>query len=175
MDEQQRQVHDARRRITDDLLTLRCPRCRTAFYDFEGCFALTCSRCQPKCGFCAWCLADCGEDAHRHVATCAHNSLPGKGFFGSFEDFQQAQLKRRKALVVEFLRTIEDRAVLDQVVEQCRTDLEDLQMHGIVRQFAAAGGPQIVEGDALGVDEALRERLDFEMAFRLQYGDDGVR
>ena len=148
MDEQQRQVHDARQHITDELLTLRCPRCRRAFLDFEGCFALTCSHCQPKCGFCAWCLADCGADAHRHVATCAHNSLPGKGIFGSFEDFQQAQLKRRKRLVVEFLRTIEDRAVRDQVVGQCRADLEDLHMHDVVRQFAAAGGPQRVEGDS---------------------------
>lgn len=140
MDKQQREVHDARKHITDELLTLRCPRCRAAFLDFSGCFALTCGRCQPRCGFCAFCLEDCGEDAHRHVANCPLNAIPGKGVFGSQQDFEQGQLKRRKDLVIEHLRTIDDQQVRDQVIDQCRTDLEDLQMHDVLRQFAGPAG-----------------------------------
>ena len=70
MGEEQRRVEAARRHIVDEILTLKCPRagCRAAFLDFNGCFALTCGRC--GCGFCAWCLADCGDDAHTHVAGC---------------------------------------------------------------------------------------------------------
>jgi hypothetical protein len=61
-----------RHHIVDKLLTLRCPRCNQAFVDFDACFALTCSRC--RCGFCAWCLVDCGDSgAHRHVANCSLN------------------------------------------------------------------------------------------------------
>ena len=42
--------------IEENILTNRCPRCKTAFLDFDGCFAVTCAAC--GCGFCAWCLAD---------------------------------------------------------------------------------------------------------------------
>ena len=56
MDEQQRRVH-AKAREVCELLTDACPRCKQAFLDFNGCCALTCSRC--PCGFCAWCLQVC--------------------------------------------------------------------------------------------------------------------
>jgi hypothetical protein len=50
----------------ENILTLKCPRCGAAFVDFEGCMALNCAVCGV--GFCGWCLADCGRDAHEHVA-----------------------------------------------------------------------------------------------------------
>jgi len=55
-----------RLKIVDGVLTLRCPRCKTAFMDFEGCFALQWGNGTCRCGFCAWCLTDCGTDAHTH-------------------------------------------------------------------------------------------------------------
>jgi hypothetical protein len=61
-----------RRHITNNLLCLRCPRCKQVFVDFVNCFALDVR--QMWCWFCAWCLHDCGEDAHRHVNNCAHNT-----------------------------------------------------------------------------------------------------
>lgn len=54
-----------RNRVVEEILTLHCPRCAQAFFDFEGCFALKCSKC--PCNFCGWCLADCGTDSHAHV------------------------------------------------------------------------------------------------------------
>jgi hypothetical protein len=44
-----------------------------AFLDFKGCFALKYLCCD--CGFCAYCLQNCGNDAraHQHVANCPHN------------------------------------------------------------------------------------------------------
>ena len=86
--------------IREEILTLKCPRCSAAFIDckpnplrllclskslktstlellaeascgctVEGCMALTCGQCNA--GFCGWCLADCGNDAHNHVARCS--------------------------------------------------------------------------------------------------------
>jgi len=48
---------------------MKCHRYTTAFYDFEGCFAISCSSC--PCKFCGWCLHDCaGGDAHPYVRAC---------------------------------------------------------------------------------------------------------
>lgn len=64
----QRHIHS----ITTNVLTDACPRCKTAFYDFTGCFALHCSNSNCSCAFCGWCLEDCGSNAHNHVASCKH-------------------------------------------------------------------------------------------------------
>ena len=55
-------------RITEDVLTLHCPRCKKAFVDFKHCYALDCNAC--PCGFCALCLKDCGKDAHGDLSRC---------------------------------------------------------------------------------------------------------
>jgi len=55
MDAKQRLVYGARKHIIDEILTMRCPRCRVAFIDFDECCALKCESC--RAGFCAWCLA----------------------------------------------------------------------------------------------------------------------
>ena len=44
---------------------------RRYMVDFDGCFALNCSRC--RAAFCAYCLADCGKDAHMHVGRGLHS------------------------------------------------------------------------------------------------------
>eukprot|EP00929_Paragymnodinium_shiwhaense_P039962 TRINITY_DN20911_c0_g2_i2.p1 TRINITY_DN20911_c0_g2~~TRINITY_DN20911_c0_g2_i2.p1 ORF type:complete len:279 (-),score=25.42 TRINITY_DN20911_c0_g2_i2:115-951(-) len=54
---EQRELHarvqELRLHVIDDILTIKCPRCAQAFVDFDGCFALTCSRCGGA--ICAWC------------------------------------------------------------------------------------------------------------------------
>jgi hypothetical protein len=44
MDDVQRKVLLARKYIEEELLQMKCPSCRAAFYDFDGCFALNCAR-----------------------------------------------------------------------------------------------------------------------------------
>jgi hypothetical protein len=82
-----------RNKILEDIFTLKCPRCRKAFLDFEGCFALKCSSC--PCAFCAWCLSDCGDDAHPHVRSCALKPKdPGRTYFGTKKEFEESAKSR---------------------------------------------------------------------------------
>ena len=94
------------------LLEQSCPRCKRRFFDFEGCFALTCSG-QGGCGcaFCAYCLQDCGRDAHHHVAACPHRpSRAPSGdnvhdrFYGSSTEFEAAMKALRTRRVREYWR-----------------------------------------------------------------------
>jgi hypothetical protein len=80
MDAFHREVEVLRLHIIDDILTLKCPRCSTAFLDFNGCFAIICGNNRCSAGLCAWCLKDCGADAHSHVASCPHNPAKNSGY-----------------------------------------------------------------------------------------------
>ena len=71
----------AKEHIVESILTLACPRCKQAFVDFDGCFALQCGRC--RAAFCAYCLADCGRDAHAHVGACEEGNASIKATKGS--------------------------------------------------------------------------------------------
>ena len=42
LDKEEREAELMRLDIVENVLTLRCPRCKTAFLDFTGCAALTC-------------------------------------------------------------------------------------------------------------------------------------
>ncbi len=82
------------------------------FLDFDGCFALTCGRC--GCGFCAYCLADCGQDAHSHVAGCSRNLAAGRQVFGTAETFNQARKIRHMEAVRAYLGAkVKNRTLLD--------------------------------------------------------------
>lgn len=85
--------------VSENVLTLKCPRCRAAFVDFNRCLALTCHRC--KCGFCAYCLTDCGKDAHVHVMTCPESVAPGN-FYLPTEQWEAFQRERRGRLVAQY-------------------------------------------------------------------------
>ena len=122
-------LQDAKKHIVDKILTLACPRCEQAFVDFNGCFALTCSRQGCGCGFCAYCLQDCGNDAHAHVAQCA--TAQGD-VFGSMEKFTDAQKTRRERMVMQYLQNLEKELGADarqSLVEICRHEFIDLHMN----------------------------------------------
>ena len=103
----------------EELLTLKCPRCRQAFLDFEGCFALTCSRLGCDCGFCACCLKDCGRDAHIHVANCK----AGGDVFGTAEQFEAQQRLRKKKMVADYLK--QEPQLRGKILKACEKDLQD--------------------------------------------------
>ena len=104
---QELQVQEHVDHIVNNILLLCCPRCGQAFDSFEGCFALKCSRQTCQAAFCAWCLTDCGDDAHPHVKQCVLNhrdsNLDGfDGYYGSVEEFETVQKKRRGASLREY-------------------------------------------------------------------------
>jgi hypothetical protein len=85
--------------IRDTVLNDVCPRCKVAFLYESGCLALSCPKC--KCGFCAFCMTDQGDDAHTHCAGCQHNFInreifAPKGFAGGEVAFFAEVQRRRK-------------------------------------------------------------------------------
>ena len=77
------------------------PFCQ-AYDDFAGCAALACSRC--PCRFCAWCLADCGDDvdgAHAHVRNCPEKPLGVDPYFPRPRAAFDSHWTRRKLTRVE--------------------------------------------------------------------------
>lgn len=97
-----------RLRIVEEVLTLKCPRCKRAFIDFDGCFAITCFNQNCKCNFCAWCLKDCGDShtAHTHVSYCPESAskLNLQSPFRAFEDHH----RKRKVKLTKSLLDKED-------------------------------------------------------------------
>jgi hypothetical protein len=123
----EREATILRQHIVDEILTLRCPRktCRQAFVDFDGCFALTCGNKQCNAGFCAWCLKDCGGDAHSHVANCPDN--PTRQVYDNFQAFE-AHHRGRKASLVRVELNKKDRKVREMTLEMLEKDLKDLNI-----------------------------------------------
>eukprot|EP00457_Paulinella_chromatophora_P021675 gb/GEZN01024209.1/.p1 GENE.gb/GEZN01024209.1/~~gb/GEZN01024209.1/.p1 ORF type:complete len:141 (-),score=11.51 gb/GEZN01024209.1/:151-573(-) len=120
----QRQVERCRIHVQEEILTLKCPRptCRKAFLDFVGCFALKCS---CGCAFCAWCLLDCGQDAHAHVAVCP-KKLDQRVYHSEFRLFEEAQRQSRVRQLRYYLGTLESTALREEVLRALRVDLRDL-------------------------------------------------
>lgn len=154
LDEEQRAIFAARRHIIEKILTSACPRCSQAFLDFDGCCALTCNRC--ACGFCAYCLADCGHDAHAHVARCQF----GIGTFASFDQWQQQRRIWMNHKVQEYLDQQVDANLRARVAEACRQEFVDLQLNEILQRYPAQAPPPANAGI---------EDLDRAMALQLQF------
>jgi serine/threonine protein kinase len=127
MEEKARRVHLGRLVIVNDILNLCCPRCKAVFVDFSGCFALTCSQC--NCGFCAWCLTDCGDNAHPHVRSCNDNVMPGRNVYGDLELWKRTNSLRRRARVMQYLTgTVRDRDVARSILRECARELRDVNI-----------------------------------------------
>ena len=74
------------------------------------------------CQFCAYCLKDCGRDAHAHVGEM---NCPGnQGVFASIQVFEATQLVRR--LLKEYLAGIENENEKMELVVNLSTELIDL-------------------------------------------------
>lgn len=98
--------------IINNIMTLLCPHCKMAIFDFVNCFAVKhesdTDDLKYGCGlyFCGWCLAKFANssDCHTHVRICRHSLRPGN-VYGNFPvDFDKAHAKRRKDLVLIYLR-----------------------------------------------------------------------
>lgn len=134
LSQEEQRLREARNHIIDRILTLACPRCGQAFAEsldgemgFSGCFALTCSRARCGCAFCAYCLEDCGHDAHEHVRGACQF---GRELFGCQQQFERAQRQRRQEMLHQYLdATFGDNEMMRaQIVVECATELRDLNM-----------------------------------------------
>ena len=99
---QRERVARHRLKIAEDILTLKCPSCHAAVFDFNDCFAVTCV-CTKY--FCGWCLKDVGSEslvAHDHVRRCNHNPKKGE-LFSSETAFNIHHAKRRQQEVRAYL------------------------------------------------------------------------
>jgi hypothetical protein len=62
------------------MLTPQCPWCQQAFYDFDGCYAIDCGKCERAfCGLCNTRLPE-DPDPHDHVRRCFSNPQLGELF-----------------------------------------------------------------------------------------------
>jgi hypothetical protein len=138
--------------IAEDHLTLHCPECGMAFFDFSDCFALWCARCD--CGFCAYCQKSCRDeynDAHAHVLSCPHNIAPNRSLFASEQTFERSQNLRRIRAVAGPRATREDAARRSAVLAAVECDLAEL---GIVTRRDEDGAAALV------IEKAKMPRAD---------------
>mmetsp|Transcript_9547 Transcript_9547/g.29050 ORF Transcript_9547/g.29050 Transcript_9547/m.29050 type:complete len:1012 (-) Transcript_9547:742-3777(-) len=103
--EMERRALSTRQHI-EQMMELRCPQCRHVFGAFDGCAALRCATANCGANFCAFCLADCGADAHPHVLRCRLNPNPGEFFVTEVAWARVVEGERRRKLD-EFWGTLE--------------------------------------------------------------------
>jgi hypothetical protein len=66
--------------INEEILTTKCPKCRIAYHDFDGCCALSCKSCRTY--FCAYCrhVEVTNKEIHKHVLVCPLSQNQGDYF-----------------------------------------------------------------------------------------------
>eukprot|EP01113_Clastostelium_recurvatum_P015261 TRINITY_DN1845_c0_g1_i1.p1 TRINITY_DN1845_c0_g1~~TRINITY_DN1845_c0_g1_i1.p1 ORF type:complete len:1083 (+),score=180.97 TRINITY_DN1845_c0_g1_i1:61-3309(+) len=115
------------RNVIYDICTVKCPRCKQAFFDFDGCFALQCSssNCQARfCGFCLRVGPDSSEN-HRHVRECPLN--PSKGnYHSTLAVFEAIRRTEREKAIKDHLASIQDRELRERLLVGVETHLVDL-------------------------------------------------
>ena len=129
----EKKIHKLRTHIIEEIFTLKCPRCSKAFLDFNGCCALKCTdwvRGDPNscCQFCAYCLKDCGADAHPHVRAgdcCPEN----KGLFLNDGEIKDVHKARRTRMLKKYLRGINDTIVQVEIISSIQREMRDLDLN----------------------------------------------
>ncbi len=124
-DEEEREAARMRLDIINEVLTLRCPRCKLAFLDYVGCAALTCAAPTCKAGFCAMCLKDCGADAHAHIVRCPENTT---GMFVPEAVFKEHHRKRQEVIINEKFKRLSAKT-RDLLLDKIGKDLRDLRIN----------------------------------------------
>lgn len=113
--------------IQETIFNLSCPNCSSAFFEFDGCVAVTCGTC--KAGFCGLCLQNCGTDAHNHVLSCAKNPKNPKDYYVEKSQLDAVHLDMRNQKLKDYLdRNRFNAKVHEQIIEKIRKDLMDLRM-----------------------------------------------
>ena len=140
-------------------MDLRCPRCGSVFGQFTGCAALTCAYAGCHAHFCAFCLADCGGDAHPHVRTCRLNPKQNEYFVSEAEWARIIDGERRNKLQTYWATLepeVKDTLAADASVRQI---FRDLRLDG--QLGAAAFAEQVAQLRGMGFtdERAMRRAL----------------
>ena len=118
-------IEKHRQHIIENILTLRCPskRCRAAYFEFDGCLSVMCSKCRTH--FCAVCHKDCktSQEGHRHVLT--HTA--GQTYYGTNAQIKQYQNAWRMEEVKKFLKK-EPKEEAARVMLSMEREFRDLGM-----------------------------------------------
>ena len=133
--------------IVDQILTLKCPRCRQAFADFSGCLALTCSRAGCGCGFCALCQEDCGNDAHAHIGRGCPLAQqvgvkPNEFFLNDEGEWERASSKARGLKLQAYLETLTE-SQRQHALADCANELAALNLRPADFGAADTAGPSV--------------------------------
>lgn len=125
-DSEQFIVDKHRLEIIDNILTLKCPRCKLAFLDYSGCSAVVCAGC--ACGFCSYCLEDCGKDAHEHFYKTGKSICPKEGgpIFVDALVWNGYQKARKERMLMCYLAKIPEIALRKKIAAGVAPDAKDL-------------------------------------------------
>ena len=114
-----------RQHIIDNFLTLQCPnkKCRAAYFEFDGCLAVMCSKCRTY--FCAICHKDCKTslEGHRHVL----DHTGGATYFATKDQIKKYQNDWRMEEVNKYLKK-EPRDEAVRVMLSLEREFRDLGM-----------------------------------------------
>ena len=108
---EQREMERHRKYIEEEVMTLRCPKCRLAIFEYDACAALKCGQTkegqQGGCGtaICAICLKDCGKNAHPHVRE-KHRDKTSDNYYFSKEKWDKEMCKIKQKRMHEYWLTI---------------------------------------------------------------------
>lgn len=116
------------RTIQETILTLTCPSCKAAFFDFDGCATVTCSSCRKE--FCGLCLDYFGgsDIVRLHVMECQRNPRPGNVFINSNELLTVHAAVRSDRIQRYFDEKLTNTETKENVLSIVRRDLRDLQI-----------------------------------------------
>lgn len=150
----------AARRYIEEMMDLHCPKCRRVFGQFVGCAALTCEYAGCHAHFCAFCLVDCGADAHAHVRTCRLNPKQNEYFVSEAVWARIIDGERREKLQVywrELEPEVKDVLSADASIGQI---FRDLRLDGLLGVTSFAEQVAQLRGMGLTDERAMRVALE---------------
>jgi len=108
----------------ENILTLKCPNCKKAFYDFEACLLLRCNNCSKSfCGLCFEIIQN-----HEHLLVCPYRTSRCDGYFMNFEEWQKFHDQKKTEKIIEIRKKLYSKSIFLAFVYQ----LEMMRFHNIL-------------------------------------------
>ena len=106
---------------------MQCPHCENAYFDFFGCMAIQCKRCEEN--FCAYChqKTSSSRGAHKHVRKCLLNERATGSYYATPEQIEDAQKRYRTREIKRFLMSYK-KNLQNAIVIELEQDPKDLEI-----------------------------------------------